>query len=148
MVKQQAITSSLMKFWQDQMTVSVTTIYPGMQVDTSSLSAWYEWRAEVWQRIVQRQQQKQLLRLNIQVHLYARETVSGMGPHELSDEARGIYTQTTVPVYDYEESGTPLIGQAMLYEPEIRELSRSDLNHGRHALRHQLIQWNGIVQEI
>lgn len=128
--------------------MEVVTVYPGMQVDTSSLKEWVEWRADLWERIAGRQQQKPLFRLSLRLHLFSREEPSRLSMHEMVDAARPVYTQQTVPVLDYSENDKPLVGHVLMYESELQDLSRNDLEAGRHALKHSLLEWRGIVQEL
>ncbi len=148
MVKQQSITSSLMKYCQDQLPTSTTTIYPSMQVETSALTEWYEWRAELWQRIVQRNQQKQLIKVSLQVHVFTREISSGLSMNQLVDGARTTYTHQNIPIYDFDNIEVPVVGHMGVYEPEIRDFTRRDKETSRHSLRHSLIEWNGMIQEL
>ncbi|QDU78981.1 hypothetical protein Pla110_06850 [Polystyrenella longa] len=147
-MKQMAIASSLMKHWQEETTIEVPTSFPGMRLDTSALTGWLEWRTEFWKPYVQRSGQQELQRLSVEVHVYSRGVGAGPVLHRLVDEVLPVYTRTTMEVHDYEESGAPLIGYVSLYEPEVRELSREELNQHGSQLRHALVEWRGMAQEL
>ncbi|MCA9040457.1 MAG: hypothetical protein KDA65_08930 [Planctomycetaceae bacterium] len=147
-MKQMAITSSLMKQWQEDINLEVPTSYPGMQLDTSALTGWLEWRTEFWKPYVQRISQQELQRLSVEVHVYSRGVESGLVLNQLVDGVLPVLTRKTIAVHDYEVSGTPLVGYVSLYEPEVRELSRNELNRQSSPLRHALVEWRGLAQEV
>ncbi|MAT14601.1 MAG: hypothetical protein CMJ46_04950 [Planctomyces sp.] len=147
-MKQLAISSSLMSYWRDEVVVDLPTIYPGMRLDTSSLPGWLEWRTEFWKPYAQRSGQWELQRLSVEVHVYAKGLDTGPVLQRLIDGVLPVLTRKTIEVHDYEQSGTPLLGYVRLDEPEVRELSREELNRSGSTLRHALIEWRGRAQEV
>lgn len=147
-MKQLAISSSLMSYWRDEVEVEAPTSYPGMRLDTSALAGWLEWRTEFWKPYVQRSAQRELQRLSVHVHVYTKGLHSGPVLQRLIDGVLPVLSRRTIAVHDPEQSGAPLVGYVRLDEPEVRELSREELNRQGTTLRHALIEWRGRAQEV
>lgn len=146
--RQESITAGLLSYWRDEFPLAVTTAYPGTRIDTAELDEWLELSIDVWSRRPQRAGALQRIDLSLSVHCFVKQGLDKFRVHELADAVRGTLSQKTVPLRDYDASGTPVIGYATLREPETRDLTRSDADSLKHAMQHFLVTCAGAAQQV
>jgi len=144
----QSITAGLQTWWSDQFPLSVQTIYPGMTIDTSTIDEWMDLKIDTWSRKPQRATGKRLINFSMTVHCFVKPAIETYRIQTLVDAARKTLSQQNIPVRDYDNSGSPVVGYARLIEIEVRDLSRNDLNSNKHNLHHVAISSSGIAQEL
>ena len=146
-LKHEQIAESLFTWWRDQFPLAVTTAYPGMRIDTVPLDEWLEIHIDTWSRRPQRIGGRQLIDLSITVHSFVKQQSDKSRIHGLADAVRDTLSQKTVPLRDYDSSGSAVVGYALLFEPEVRDLTRSDMNSLRHPMQHLVVLCPGIAQQ-
>lgn len=145
---QQQITASLLTWFRDQYPLTTTIAYPNVRIDTTTLDDWLELSLAQWSRRPQRSSSLKQISLSLTIHCFAKQKLDKSRIHQLTDAVRQTISQKTVPLRDYDTSGTPVIGYATLHEPEIRDLTRPDTDTQRHHLQHTVITTPGTAQQI
>ncbi len=145
--KQELITASLFSYFRDEFPLVVTIAYPGVRIDTAELDEWLELSIAEWTRRPQRSGGLKQIGLSLTVHCFVKQNLDKSRIHELADAVRETISQKTVPLRDYDVSGTPVIGYGTLREPETRDLTRFDVNAQRHAMQHLVITCAGVAQQ-
>lgn len=146
--KQELIAASLFSFWNDQFPLVVTTIYPGTKFDTAALNEWLDVSIDSWSRRPQRAGAFARIDLSLVVHVFVEQGLDKSRIYELADAVHSTISQTTIPLRDYDLSGTPVIGHATMSEPETRDLTRKDADALRHAMQHIVITCSGVAQQV
>lgn len=141
------IASSVFVHWADQFPLTVATVYPGTQIDTNEVTEWLEIWINAWSRRPQRISNRQLLDVVVEVHCFVKRQQDKSRVHELVDAARNTLSQVTLPVRDFETSGSPIEGYAKLFEPEVHDLTRSEVGKLEHTMQHHVVRCRGIVQQ-
>ncbi len=141
-----AITASLFQFWSDRFNSGTTTVYPGMKVDTVSLSEWVELWVDAWSRRPQRSAGTPFVELTVTVHCFVRSGPDAGRLHALTDLVRATFAQAVVPLIDFTVSDTPEIGTIRLKEAETRNLTRRDTGTLQVVLHHTAVVIRGVVQ--
>lgn len=144
----QSISAGLQTWWRDQFPLNVTTIYPGVLVDTSATDEWIEIQIDTWSRRPQRTIDKRLLDFSLTIHCFVKSTTDTKRIHELTDAAGETLSQKDVPVKNYDLSAEPILGYAKLFETDVRNLSRNDVDTNKHNMFHTVLSCTGIAQEI
>jgi len=145
-LSQEAISASLLSFWSDQFGGTVTTIYPGMKVDTTELPEWIEIWVDSWSRRPQRIGGLPLIDVTATVHCFVKAGTDSGRIQELTDAVRSVFAQESVPLIDYSQSGEPNIGVIRLKEPETRNLTRNQSGSLQVVLHHTAIIVRGTAQ--
>ena len=147
-LRQEVIAGSVFAYWADQFPLEVSTVYPGTTLETSALEEWLEIWIDAWSRRPQRDSDALLLELSLTVHCFVKPGPDKGRVHELADAARGTLSRKTIEVRDHEQSGSPLVGYALVFEPETRELTRNHAGGLQSGLQHLVVSWRGIAQEM
>ena len=147
-LKHEQITGSVLTHWSDQFPLSVTTIYPGTKIDTADLDEWLDLRIDMWLQRPQRSTAKQVLDVTVILEAFVKQGLDKSRIQELADATRSTISQQTIPIRDYETSGTPVTGYLSFFESETRDLSRNDTNTLRNSMQHLRIICPGIAQQI
>ena len=145
-LSQEAISASLLSYWSDQFGSGVTTIYPGMKTDTAGLSEWVEIWVDSWSRRPQRIGGIPLMDVTATVHCFVKTGTDSGRIHELTDIARSLFAQESVPLIDFTQSGEPNIGVIRLKEPETRNLTRNQSGSLEVVLHHTAVIVRGRAQ--
>ncbi len=145
--KQELITASLFSYFQDQFPLVVTIAYPGVRIDTAELDEWLELSITEWTHRPQRRGGLKQIGLLLTVNCFVKQNVDKSRIHELADAVVATISQKTVPLRDYDVSGTPIIGYGTLREPETRDQTRRDADAQRHAMQHVVVICPGIAQQ-
>jgi len=145
-LSQEAISASLLSFWKTQFGESVTTIYPGMKVDTTSLTEWVEIWVDSWSRRPQRLGGIPLIDVTVSVHCFVKAGSESGRIQQLTDSIRTVFAQETIPLIDETVSDDSSIGFIRLKEPETRNLTRAQTGTLQVALHHMAIIVRGSAQ--
>ena len=147
-LRQEVIAASVFACWADQFPLPVSTVYPGTTLDTSALDEWLEIWMDAWSRRPQRASDAKLLELSLTVHCFVKPGLDKGRVQELADAARETLSGKTIELRDYEQSGSPLVGYALVFEPETRELTRNHAGGLQSGLQHLVVSWRGMAQGI
>lgn len=145
-LSQEAISASLLSYWSTQFGSSVTTIYPGMKVDTADLTEWVEIWVDSWSRRPQRIGGIPLIDVTATVHCFVKAGSDSGRIQELTDVVRSVFAQESVPLKDFTQSGAPEIGVIRLKEPETRNLTRNHSGSLQVVLHHTAVIVRGTAQ--
>ncbi|MBD3673491.1 MAG: hypothetical protein HUJ26_08185 [Planctomycetaceae bacterium] len=145
-LSQEAIAASLLSFWKSRFDGSVTTIYPGMKVDTTSLSEWVEIWVDSWSRRPQRLGGIPYLDVTATVHCFVKSGQESGRIQAITDSVRTVFAQESIPLKDYSESAVPTIGLIRLKEPETRNLTRHQTGSLQIVLHHTAVIVRGAAQ--
>lgn len=145
-LEHESITASLYRFWNDGFDPAVTTIYPGIKADTSALTEWVEIWVDSWARRPQRIAGVPVVDVTVVVHCFVKSGSDGGRIHELTDRVRATFAQETVPLKDFQQSGSPQIGTIRLKEPETRNLTRRTTGELKTVLHHTAVVIRGFAQ--
>ena len=147
-LRQEVIAGSVFAYWADQFPLEVSTVYPGTALETSALDEWLEIWIDAWSLRPQRHADAVLLDLSLTVHCFVKPGLDKGRAHELADAARGTLSRTTIELRDHEQSGLPLVGYALVFEPETRALTRNHAGELQSGLQHLVVSWRGIAQGV
>ena len=142
----ESISASLLKFWSDQFSSGVTTIYPGMKVNTIELTEWVEVWVDSWSRKPQRIGGISLIDVTVSIHCFVKSGSDTGRIHELTDAVRAVFSQETVDLHDFEQSGEPQLGTIRIKEPETRNLTKHNLESQQTILHHTVVLFRGFAQ--
>lgn len=145
---QEQIAASIFTHWSAQYPLAVTTVYPGMKVETTSLGDWLELRIDTWSKPPQRAAANQLLELALTVECFVKPGLHKGRIHVLADRAKSTIAQQAITVHDYETAGDPVIGCVRFFEAEVLDLSRHEASTLQHALQHQRLVCPGVAEPI
>lgn len=145
-LSQEAISASLLSYWSGRFGGGVTTIYPGMKVDTAGLSEWAEIWVDSWSRRPQRIGGIPLIDVAATVHCFVKAGTDSGRIQELTDAVRSVFAQESVPLKDFSQSGEPDIGIIRLKEPETRNLTRNHSGSLQVVLHHTAVIVRGTAQ--
>jgi hypothetical protein len=145
-LSQEAISASLLSYWSDQFGGGVTTIYPGMKVDTAELPEWVEIWVDSWSRRPQRIGGIPLIDVTATVHCFVKAGSDSGRIQKLTDAVRSVFAQESVPLIDFSQSGAPDIGVIRLKEPETRNLARNQSGSLQVILHHTAVIVRGTAQ--
>ena len=141
-----AISASLLSFWNNQFPGGVVTVYPGMKVNTTDLTEWVELWIDSWSRKPQRIGGCSLNDVSVTVHSFVRASSQSGRIHELTDSIRSVFSQETIELKDYSLSAEPLIGSIHMKEPETRNLTKNTLDQRQVVLHHTVVVFRGFAQ--
>jgi hypothetical protein len=133
-IQLEAVSASLFTWFADQFPLEVPLAFPGLRLDTSDLSEWLELSIAAWTARPQRSTALRQLTLSLTIHLFVKQQLDQSRILELADTVRQTLAQQTVPLRDYETSGSPIVGYATLFEPDTQNLTRPEAN--THAMHH------------
>jgi hypothetical protein len=142
----ESIASSLLAFWSNQFSAGVTTVYPGMKVNTTDLSEWVEIWIDSWSRKPQRIGGVPLIDVAVSVHCFVKSGTDAGRIHAVTDAVRLVFSQESVPLHDFEQSGEPRIGTIRIKEPETRNLTKHNLESQQIVLHHTVVLFRGFAQ--
>jgi len=145
-LSQESISASLLLFWSENFGESVTTIYPGMKVDTSDLTEWVELWVDSWSRRPQRIGGIPLINVTATIHCFVRTGQNAGRIQELTDSVRSLFAQESMALRDFTLSGEPQIGMIRLREPETRNLTRTQTGTLQVILHHTAVVVRGFAQ--
>ena len=145
-LSQEAISASLLFYWKTQFGESVTTIYPGMKVDTTSLSEWVEIWVDSWSRRPQRIGGIPLIDVTVTVHCFVKSGQESGRIQQLTDSIRSVFAQETIALINFHQSDEPQMGLIRLKEPETRNLTRNQAGALQVVLHHTAIIVRGSAQ--
>ncbi len=148
LLKQKNIIASIQKFWNDQNPLSITTVYPGMKTDTTHLSEWLELWVEPNTRPVQRSVDYPELKVTVTVHCFVTPGDNRARIHEIADVIRGMISQKTIEILDYDLSGNPVTGYLRLQEEVIRNRTRKISTQFHISMQHLVLKCDGLAQSI
>ncbi|VAX40671.1 hypothetical protein MNBD_PLANCTO02-2912 [hydrothermal vent metagenome] len=144
----QSISAGLQTWWRDQFPLSVATAYPGLFINTETMSEWIEIQIDTWSRRPQRAIDKRLLDFSLTIHCFVKPTGDTKRIHVLTDAVRETLAQRDIPIKNYDVSAETVIGFAKLFEIEVRDLSRNDFDSNKHRMFHSALSCTGFAQEI
>lgn len=139
------ISSAVYRAWSEEVTEAVPTIYPGVEVDTTAWSEWYEIWVEQWQARPQRQRAPEFCDVRVTVHAFVRPTANKGRAQELMGVARTVLTGRTLAVENSDSEGG-VVGYIKLGNGDVKELTRVDADASRHGLQHLVGLWRGLAQ--
>jgi len=145
-LSQAEISASLLTYWKQQFGEEVTTIYPGMKVDTTSLSEWVEIWVDSWSRRPQRLGGIPYLDVTTTVHCFVKAGQQSGRIQTLTDSVRSLFAQESIPLKEFSESAEPTIGWIRLKEPETRNLTRNQIGTLQVVLHHTAVIVRGSAQ--
>lgn len=145
-LSQEAISASLLSFWSSEFGGSVTTVYPGMKVDTTSLSEWVEIWVDSWSRRPQRLGGIPYLDVTATVHCFVKAGQESGRIQAITDAVRSVFAQESIPLKNFSESAEPTIGWIRLKEPETRNLTRHQAGSLQVVLHHTAVIVRGAAQ--
>ena len=146
MLQYEHIAASLFSHWADQFPLAVTTVYPGMRIDTSGLSEWLEIGVDRWVDALNAAAEP-TVELSVAVHIFVRPGVDTSRAYELADAARQTLADQVVTLHDYETMGEPVVGSATLLKPEVEDHTRRDVDASWHRLTHLLLTVAAVAEE-
>lgn len=142
----EAISASLLSFWNQQFGESLVTIYPGMKVNTTELSEWVEIWVDSWSRSPQRIGGIPLIDVTVTIHCFVKAGQGSGRIQELTDSVRSIFAQESVPLIDFSLSEQPQFGLLRLKEPDTRNLTRHHTGSLQVVLHHTAVIVRGSAQ--
>lgn len=142
------ISSAVFRHWAETLGEGVRTIYPGLRIETASLSEWFEIWVDHWTPRAQRQQAPELCDVRVTVHAFVKATTEKDRVQALMGQARLALSGRTLPIADPETSDAPPLGYVKLGTADIKELTRLDADARRHGLQHHVGLWHGIAQRV
>lgn len=146
MFGQKEIVSSLFADWAAAFG-GVTTVYPGMQIETTDLSRWVELRVDAWSRPAQRAGVRRRIEFTVTAHGFVRNPVDKGAVHDLAENLRRTLENRHVEVKDFAAIGHPVVGHLRLTESTVREVTRQELNVGRPGVEHVVVTCGGWGEE-
>ena len=138
------ISAAIIQTWSTALGDDPVTFYPGVRQDTNGRPAWFELWVEQWQPRVQRRQAPELSDVRVTAHVFVRPTLATAHIQKLVAAARAALDLQTLPIV----VETSTIGYVKLGAAEVRELTRTEADPGRHGLQHQLLIWRGCAQRV
>ena len=139
------IRANLFQHWDNQFPLALTTVYPGMNVDNSSLTEWIEIAVDHWVRKPQRSADKQFLELVVVVHSFVKAGTDKGRILELADATRSTLEQQTITLNDFDLSGEPTVGYLRLFEMETRDRFLGQPASHDQTLQHVAMSTKGIA---
>lgn len=147
-LKHEQVAGSVFDHWSNQFPLVVTTIYPGMKVDTVAINEWLELRLDLWSQRPQRSGSLEIIDFRLTVECFVKQGVDKSRIQELVDATRETVFRQTIAIRDYEASGSPVTGYARFLETDTRDLSRSDVSTFQHTMQHFRMFCPGIAEQI
>ena len=139
-----ALESSVQTYWRHHFTADVTTIFPGMAVDTSQFTSW----AELW---IQSSRQRRgrvtslpMLDVAVVVHLFSRVRQNPGDLRSLIDQACELLTQRTLLIRDFAHQGMPIVGYLKLYEARAQLMVEGEASSRQPGLSHAVVTCEGL----
>lgn len=152
----QWIAAGVFAHWADQFPLSVSTIYPGMQLDTSALAEWLEIAIDHWRDSPRaegsgsaplRDEDQQITGFAVVVQAFVKPALDQARVWELIDAARQTLAEQTITLRNYDAIGDPIVAYALLGSAEVRDHTRTDRDVGWHSLRHAVLTVRGEARE-
>lgn len=149
-----AVTRSLNVFWQANFSglpvVSDAPYDEEADFDMASASEWVTFWIDDMREEPVRRTGLQTIPLDVTVDIWVRR--KGMlnlyRLEEIIDSAVACLDQQEVPVYDYEDSGIPLVGYIRLQEAQATDYSRQHENSVPGSARHARVAVRGVAMEL
>jgi hypothetical protein len=136
-------TAVLQSDWDSLSSDDAPTQFPGMPLDATRLSRWYEfWITQVSQPPARRGRQDQLQFL-IDVHCYSR-SMDKRQVMKMADRVRTHLVHRVLPMEACDSSETPA-SIIRLYESTVRDLTRESQGEPRLPLQHIVVSLIGTV---
>ncbi len=148
LIKQKNMIASFHKYWNDQLPLTIKTIYPGMKFDTASLSEWLELWVEPHSRPLQRIVSKPEFKVSVTIHCFVTPGNNRARIHEISDAIRGILSQKTIEILDYDLSGNPVTGYLRFQEEVVQNQTRKISTQFHTSIQHLVLKCKGLAQSI
>lgn len=142
------LVAGLVSWWADRFPLNVPTVYPGTRIDAADVDEWIEFSLDGTGRRPGRAEETSLVDLTVTLHCFTKNDADAVRVNRLADAARSTLARQTVPLNDFELSGSPLVGYAKLQEAESTDLSRHDLDSLRHTMRHVVVSIRGVAQSV
>jgi hypothetical protein len=148
MLSTAAITAGLQTWWRDHLPITLPTIYPGTQLDTTTIPAWCELYIDLWTRPPRRSTNIDALHIAVTIHLFAKGTHDRTLLPTLIDAATAMLQHQRIPLHDPTLSESPLTGYALLHEAQSRNLTRPQQPHAGDHLQHIVVTIEGRAEEL
>ena len=139
-----AVCASLFRYWNTATLATAITLYPGMIVDVTKRTEWFEVWVQTWSGSPQRSHSPEEATVLITVHVFCRPRTHPGRAQQLVDAARSSLRHLRLTLRDYESSEEPELGMLCLQEPDIQDLSRAEAATER--LLHLVVSCRGTAQ--
>jgi len=141
------ITESVCAYWSEVIGIWLPTIYPGREVDSTEWREWNEINLSTWRGPVQRSGGWERLRVHLTCHVFVRSGANLGRGAEIAERIRLVTNQACLPVVDSHSVGGQIVGHLRLYEPEVKNLSRTESDPGGSGIEQWTIGWKGFAEE-
>lgn len=141
------VSSAVFRWWVDELTLDVPTLYPGQPAQTEAWPEWYELWVDQWSPRVQRKEAPELSDVAITLHAFVKRSTDPGRVQVLMSQAATIFNGRTLPITSG-NSDEALLGYLKLGEARTQELTRLDADSARQGLLHHVAQWRGLAQRV
>lgn len=137
-------TGVLQSDWDSLSSDDAPTQFPGVPLDATRLSRWYEfWITQVSQPSMRRSGREHLQFL-VDVHCYSRSTDKRQ-VMKMADRVRTHLVHRVYPT-GTEESSDMAVSMVRLYESTVRDLTRELLDEPRLPVQHMVVSLIGAAE--
>ncbi len=143
MLSIESIVTSFQQQWDAGTSLSAPTVYPGIQLATDSLDAWFELWINAWTSSPRRRAELEQLDVTIWVHCFAKHPTNMIQSEQLATVARENLEHRIVPILAANQSQ---VGLLVMGETETRRLSRQS-EHGHWRWQHIAVVAQGTAHE-
>ncbi|MEZ6065176.1 MAG: hypothetical protein R3B90_05600 [Planctomycetaceae bacterium] len=147
MVATQHLHSTLQQHWSESASSGIPTLYPGTRQETSQLPEWFELWVDALSDQPSRRIAPDRLDGTITVHCFTQQRHHPARVYELADLARQALDHQRLRILDRSATPPLEVGHVDIYEPQIRDLSRTHQNAGSLLLRHIVLTWSFVAQK-
>jgi hypothetical protein len=142
------VAANLFNWWDANRPAGVPALYPAQPQNASSLNEWIELRIADLGPLPHRSGAPALARLSLLAHCLVKPQSDTSRIDVLVDAVSAVFSGQRIPLLDYEQSGTPMIGLASLREAEVRHTTRTHENRNEGPLQHAAVMIDGIVHPV
>lgn len=137
---------SLFTYWRKHGPQQVTTVFPGMTLDTTGFNQWVELWVTSLNRVRTRDALPGIIELEVIAHCFQKKHNDLAAAGNLLDDVQETLTNQRIVIRNFTNPSVPVIGYLQLGEPQIRDLSRNPSASGEHQLTHHVVTCSGIAQ--
>lgn len=144
-VNSKNIVSSVSAFWRQRMPIPVTTLYPGLRLNTASLPEWIELSFPMFRESKSRTGDAALCELAVTANCFAKSSNDKGRIHTIVDACRNTLRHQLIFIRDHDAIGAPAIGYVRFFEANLRFENASD-DEVVHAIDSASVTFQGIAQ--
>lgn len=145
---EKAIHASVMQAIETNFAAASTVIYDSEPTALEAVSEWCDFDMTVFDDPPQRKTNRRLMRVVIETHVFAKRGLNLRRADELADAVVALFDHGEYPVYDYDVSGSPQVGNLRLAEVKIQERSDQFNDALRTDGKHFLCTVDGLAVEL